>query len=99
MVGLIWRLLTDGEAARHGTPDLPVSSRVLFVLANAFFGLLLVLILAGLGGNYPFRPDNVESLGDQHLAHTVLIVAIVLGCAGALPGRGRTVSTGDAHLR
>ena len=98
VLGLVWRLLTDGEFARHGSPGLPVPARVLLVLGNAFLGLLLVLMLAGFAGDFPYRPDTVETLGDQNLAHTVMIMAIALGCASAVPG-GRRLSAGDTRLR
>lgn len=99
MLGLVWRLLTDGGYARHGSPGFPVPARVLLVLGNAFLGLLLVLMLAGFGGNFPYRPDNVEALGDQNLAHTMLIMALCLGCAAALAGRDQAMSAGDTVLR
>lgn len=76
--GLLWRVLTDGELARHDSKAFPRSSRVLLILANALLGTFSLATTALAGGQT--GPSNIslpESAGDYFLGG-VLLIAVCL---------------------
>lgn len=80
LFGLIWRVLTEGDITREGTPRWPVPARVLLYAASALLGVTLTAFVAltrSSGGNL----DAARlAEGGDYLLGTPLLLTAVVGC-------------------
>jgi len=78
LLGLIWRLLTDGEFMRDDSRALPRTSRVLLMMANTALGMMMLTITALAGGTQPFTGlDEWAALGEEMVGGPLLMAAIL----------------------
>lgn len=80
MVGLIWRLLSDGGYTLRGSSALPRPARILIHLANLMLALLAVSYSITVRTvNSTFSPDRLGNDGDA-LVGRPLLLATVAAC-------------------
>ncbi len=99
LLGLIWRLLTDGDFTRAESKGLPTSSRVMLFWANSLFAVtaltfvgLTKQVSGGFGDLVPF-----SALGDNYLGTPLFVTVVVASLATAFAGgRAKVVPTSDA---
>lgn len=100
MLGLIWRVLTDGAMTRTGTKALPVDSRVLLYWTSALFGVLCLMWLA-LARPLPDAVAGAASLadGDLGLGTPLILVVMVLAFTSSVRRGPTTLVPAPANSR
>lgn len=99
LLGLVWRLLTDGEFTRTESRALPMAARVLLFCANSLFAVTALTyvgltrqVSGGFGDLTPFTARGDAFLGTP-LFMTILIAAVATALFG---GRAKVVPTSEA---
>lgn len=96
LFGLIWRLLTEADITREGTPKWPVPARVLLFCASALLGVSSTAYVAlTRASGTQFDIALFSEAGDSLLG-TPLFLTAVLGCLGIAVSRGRQSVAGGA---
>ncbi len=92
LFGLIWRLLTEADITRVGTPKWPLPSRVLLFCASALLGVSSTAYVALTRGSGTSLDISLFTDAGDALLGTPLFLTAVLGCLGiALSRRSRLV--------
>ena len=99
LFGLIWRLLTEADITREGTPKWPVPARVLLYCASALLAVSSTAYVALTRSSGTALDIAVFSEAGDALLGTPLFLTAVLGCLGiALARRGRPAGVSGAVL-
>lgn len=98
LFGLVWRVLTEGDVTREGSPGLPVPARVLGFAANALFAVTAMAFVAvSRASGSTLDLTRFADLGDATLGTPLFVAAVVGGLAVALrrPRAGAAGTTVD----
>lgn len=91
LFGLTWRILTDAEFTRSGSPKFPQSTRVLLFLANSLFAVTSVAFLAlSRGTGTDVDTTMWAELGDTMLGDPLFVIALVAGTWLVIARAGRS---------
>lgn len=82
LFGLIWRLLTEADITREGTPRWPVPSRVLLFCASALLGVSSTAFVALSRVSGTSVDISLFTDAGDALLGTPLFLTAVLGCLG-----------------
>lgn len=85
LIGLMWRLLTDGEFTHEESRLLPRDSRILLYLASAGFAITFLVFGAAVRSNMWFIDlETVEEHGDWVYAPALLVTLSLVGVTQAV---------------
>ncbi len=97
LIGMIWRLLTDGEFTQRETKGLPIPTRVLLFWASSLFAVTALAYVAltkqaagGLGDVAPFG-----QVGDVMLGIPLLVTCLMLSLHAAVTERPPVLPVAD----
>ncbi|WP_203568813.1 hypothetical protein [Aestuariimicrobium ganziense] len=78
LLGLLWRLATDGNFVRGDNDAFPRTSRVLLLVANTAVGMMVLAVVALGGGQAPFTAvNNWVELGDSMIGGPLMLAAML----------------------
>lgn len=80
LFGLVWRLLTEGDITREGTPRWPVPARVLLYCASALIGVTSAAFVAMTRSSGGFFDATLFADGGDFLLGTPLFLTAAVGC-------------------
>ncbi|MFT4218820.1 MAG: hypothetical protein QM619_16790 [Micropruina sp.] len=80
LFGLIWRVLTEGDLSRDGTPRWPVPSRVLLYCGSALLGVTTAAFVSLTRSSGSSLDVAIYAVGGDFLLGTPLFLTAGLGC-------------------
>ncbi len=80
LFGLVWRLLTEGDITREGTPRWPVPARVLLYCASALIGVTSAAFMTLTRSSGGFFDAAIFADGGDFLLGTPLFLTAAVGC-------------------
>lgn len=80
LFGLVWRLLTEGDITREGTPRWPVPSRVLLYCASALIGVTSTAFMALTRSSGGVLDATIFADSGDFMLGTPLFLTAAVGC-------------------